>query len=168
METIIYTSNTGSTAEYAQLLGKELNLPVYSIKQAKNKVSCGSEIIYLGWIMAGEIKGYKRAAKLYKVCAVCGVGMGQTGTQLKEIRNKNAISQRVPLFTLQGNFDVKKLHGMYRLMMNVMVKTAGNQLANKANSTFEEYYMLDMMVNGGKRVSLENLKVVTEWYKNVF
>ena len=168
METIIYTSNTGSTAEYAQLLGKELNLPVYSIKQAKNKVSCGSEIIYLGWIMAGEIKGYKRAAKLYKVCAVCGVGMGQTGTQLKEIRNKNAISQRVPLFTLQGNFDVKKLHGMYRLMMNVMVKTAGKQLANKANRTFEEDDMLDMMVNGGKRVSLENLKVVTEWYKNVF
>lgn len=168
MKAILYTSNTGSTAEYAQLLGKELNLPVYSIKQAKNKVSCGSEIIYLGWIMAGEIKGYKRAAKLYKVCAVCGVGMGQTGTQLKEIRNKNAISQRVPLFTLQGNFDVKKLHGMYRLMMNVMVKTAGKQLANKANRTFEEDDMLDMMVNGGKRVSLENLKVVTEWYKNVF
>lgn len=168
MEAIVYTSNAGSTAEYAQLLGKELNLPVYSIKQAKNKVSCGSEIIYLGWIMAGEIKGYKRAAKLYKVCAVCGVGMGQTGTQLKEIRNKNAISQRVPLFTLQGNFDVKKLHGMYRLMMNVMVKTAGRQLANKVNRTFEEDDMLDMMVNGGKRVCLENLKAVVEWYKSVY
>lgn len=95
MEAIVYTSNAGSTAEYAQLLGKKLNLPVYSIKQAKNKVSCGSEIIYLGWIMAGEIKGYKKATKLYKVRAVCGVGMGQTGTQLKEIRNKNAISQRL-------------------------------------------------------------------------
>lgn len=167
MEAILYTSNTESTAEYAQLLGKELNLPVYSIKQAKNKVSCGSEIIYHGWIMAGEIKGYKKATKLYKVCAVCGVGMGQTGTQLKEIRNKNAISQSIPLFTLQGNFDVKKLRGMYRIMMNVMVKTAGKQLANKANRTFEEDDMLDMMVNGGKRVSLENLKAVTEWYKSV-
>lgn len=52
-----------------------MNLPVYSFKQAKNEVSCGSEIIYLGWIMAKEIKEYKRAAKLYKVCAVCGVGM---------------------------------------------------------------------------------------------
>lgn len=39
--------------------------------------------------MAGGIKGYKKAAKKYKVCAVCGVGMGQTGTQLKEIREKN-------------------------------------------------------------------------------
>ena len=99
MKAIIYRSNTGSTAEYAQLLGKKLNLPVHSLQQAKNKVPAGSEIIYLGWIMAGGIKGYKEAAKLYKVCAVCGVGMGQTGTQLKEVRDKNAIPQRIPLFT---------------------------------------------------------------------
>ena len=167
MKTIIYTSNTGSTAEYAKLLGKELNLPVHSLQEAKNKVLTGSEIIYLGWIMAGGIKGYKVAAKTYKVCAVCAVGMGQTGTQLKEVREKNAIPQRIPLFTLQGNFDVKKLHGAYRLMMNVMVKTAGKGLANKADRTPEEDDMLDMMVNSGKRVSLQNLKAVTEWYKSL-
>ena len=159
MKAIIYTSNTGRTAEYAQLLGKELNLPVHSLQQAKNKVLVGSEIIYLGWIMAGGIKGYKEAAKLYKVRAVCGIGMGQTGTQLKEVRDKNAIPQRIPLFTLQGNFDVKKLHGAYRFMMNVMVKT---------DRTPEEDDMLDMMVNGGKRVSLQNLNAVTEWYKSVY
>ena len=168
MKAIIYTSNIGSTAEYAQLLGKELNLPVHSLQKAKNKVPAGSEIIYLGRIMAGGIKGYKKAAKLYKVCVVCGVGMGQTGTQLKELRDKNTIPQRIPLFTLQGNFDVKKLRGTYRFMMNVMVKTAGKGLANKPDRTPEEDDMLDMMVNGGKRVSLQNLKAVTEWYKSVF
>lgn len=167
MEAIIYTSNTGSTARYAKMLSQELHLPVYSLEEAKNKVPAGSEIIYLGWIMAGGIKGYKEAAKLYKVRAVCGVGMGQTGTQLKEVRDKNAIPQRIPLFTLQGNFDVKKLHGVYRFMMNVMVKTAGKRLANKIDRTPEEDDMLDMMVNGGKRVSLQNLKAVTEWYKNI-
>ena len=167
MKAIIYTSNTGSTAEYAQLLGNELNLPVHSLQQSKNKVPAGSEIIYLGWIMAGGIKGYKEAAKLYKVRAVCGVGMGQTGTQLKKIRDKNAIPQSIPLFTLQGNFDVKKLHGAYRLMMSVMVKTVGKQLANKTDRTPEEDDMLDMMVNGGKRVSLQNMKAITEWYKNI-
>ena len=114
MKAIIYTSNTGSTAEYAQLLGKELNLPVHSLQQAKNKVPAGSEIIYLGWIMAGGIKGYKEAAKLYKVRAVCGVGMGQTGTPRKEDD------------------------------------------------------MLGVMINGGKRVSLQNLNAVTEWYKSVY
>ena len=127
----------------------------------------GSEIIYLGWIMAGGIKGYKEAARKYKVCAVCGVGMGQTGTQLKEVRDKNAIPQRIPLFTLQGNFDVKKLHGLYRFMMNVMVKTAGKSLAAKTDRTPQEDDMLDMMVNNGKRVSAQNLGAVVEWYKSV-
>ena len=167
MKVIIYTSNTGSTAEYAKLLGKELNLPVVCLQQAKNKVSAGTEIIYLGWIMAGGIKGYKKAVRRYKVCAVCGVGMGETGTQLKEIRDKNVIPQKVPLFTLQGNFDVKKLHGVYRFMMNVMVKTAGKALAEKTDRTMEEDDMLDMMVNGGKRVTRQNLMAVVEWYKSV-
>ena len=53
MKAIIYTSNTGSTAEYVQLLGRELNLSVHSLQQVKNKVPAGGEIIYLGWIMAG-------------------------------------------------------------------------------------------------------------------
>ena len=38
--------------------------------------------------------------------------------------------------------------------------------AGKARQTALDFYgpMLDMMVNGGKRVSLQNLKTVTEWY----
>lgn len=43
MKAIIYISNTGSTAEYAKLLGKELNLPVHSLQQAKTNVPAGSE-----------------------------------------------------------------------------------------------------------------------------
>ena len=168
MNAIIYTTETGSTERYAKLLAHETGLPVCSLAEAKKKVPAGAGIIYLGWIMAGGIKGYKEAAKLYKVRAVCGIGMGQTGTQLKEVRDKNAIPQRIPLFTLQGNFDVKKLHGAYRFMMNVMVKTAGKGLANKPDRTPEEDDMLDMMVNGGKRVSLQNMKAITEWYKSVF
>lgn len=168
MKAVIYTTNSGSTAEYAQLLGEEWNLPVFSLQQAKSKVSAGAEIIYLGWIMAGGIKGYKVAAKRYKIGAVCGVGMGQTGTQGKEVREKNAIPQSIPLFTLQGNFDVKKLHGAYRFMMSIMVKTAGKALAEKADRTPEENDMLDMMINGGKRVTKQNLEAVFDWYKSSY
>lgn len=71
----------------------------------------------------------------------------------------------MPLFQLQGNFDVKKLHGMYRLMMEVMVKTAGKSLASKSGRTAEEDDMLDMMTNGGERVRVENLHVVLAWYR---
>lgn len=52
-------------------------------------------------------------------------------------------------------------------MMNVMIKTAGKGLAAKTDRTPEEEDMLDMLINGGKRVSLENLRGIDAWYKNV-
>ena len=73
MEAIVYTSNTGTTKEYAKLLGKKLSLPVYSIDEAKGKVEFGSKIIYLGWIMASGIKGYKKALKDYDIRAIGAV-----------------------------------------------------------------------------------------------
>lgn len=167
MKAIIYTSNTGSTARYAKMLANELNLPVYSAEDAKREVPAGAGIIYLGWIMAGGIKGYSQAAKRYRVCAVCGVGMGQSGTQIEEIRLKNKISKDISAFTLQGNFDLKKLHGVYRFMMNIMVKTAGKALANKADRTPEEDDMLNMLAGDGNRVQIENLKPVIDWYHSV-
>ena len=114
--------------------------------------------------MAGSVKCYAEAAKRYQVRAVCGVGMGQTGTQTDSVRKKSAISADIPLFTLQGNFDVKKLHGVYRLMMEIMVKTAGKGLAEKKDRTPEEDDMLDMMLHGGERVKEENLGAVLDWY----
>ena len=164
MNAIIYTTNTGSTERYARLLAQKTGLPVYSLAEAKKRVFAGAEVIYLGWIMAGSVKGYAEAAKRYRVRAVCGVGMGQTGTQADSVRKKSAISADIPLFTLQGNFDVKKLHGVYRLMMEIMVKTAGKGLAEKKDRTPDEDDMLDMMLHGGERVKEENLGAVLDWY----
>ena len=166
MRAIVYTSNTGSTAKYAKLLSHQICIPSYSMEEAKTKVKPGAEIIYLGWIMASTVKGYADAAKRYRICAVCAVGMGQTGTQVDVVRKKNAIPQQIPLFTLQGNFDVEKLHGVYRFMMQMMVKFAGKGLSDKQNRTPEEDDMLDMMLHGGNRVCIENLQAVLDWYKN--
>ena len=66
----IYTTNTGSTARYAELLPCATGLPAYSLAEAKSAVSTGAEVIYLGWIMAGSIKGYAAAARRYRVRAV--------------------------------------------------------------------------------------------------
>ena len=161
---IIYTSNTGSTERYARLLAEQTGLPVYSLAEAKNAVPTGTEVIYLGWITAGTVKGYGSAAKRYQIRAVCAGGIGRTGTQTESVRKKTAVPADMPLFTLQGNFDVKKLHGVYRLMMEVMVKAAGKSLAAKKDRTPEEADMPDMMRCGGERVRIENLSAVFNWY----
>ena len=160
---IVYTSNTGYTAEYARLLGERTGLPVYSLAEAERKLAAGNRVIYLGWLMAGKVQGYKKAAKRYKVQAVCGVGMGGNGSQLQEVRKANAISEKTPLFTLQGGFDINKLSGVYKLMMTIMVKTAGKGLAEKQDRTPDEDVMLEMLTRGGSRVSAENLAEVLAW-----
>ena len=138
MNAIIYTTNTGSTRHYAKLLGRETGLPVYSSAEAKKTLSAGASVIYLGWIMAGSVKGYAAAARRYRIEAVCGVGMGRTGTQEDSVRQKT--------------------------MMEIMVKTAGKALAEKTDRTPEEDDMLDMMRHGSERVKPENLKAVLDWY----
>ena len=157
---IVYTSNTGYTAEYARLLGEKTGLPVYSLAEAEQKLAAGNRVYYLGWLMAGKVQGYKKAAKRYKVQAVCGVGMGGTGSHLQEVRKANAIPEKTPLFTLQGGFDIQKLSGVYKLMMTIMVKTAGKGLAEKQDRTPDEDVMLEMLTQGGSRVSADNLAEV--------
>ena len=161
---IVYTSNTGYTRQYATLLGEKTGLPVYSLEEAASRLPCGNGVIYLGWLMAGKVQGYAKAAKRYQIAAVCGVGMGATGSQMQDLRKANALPASLAVFTLQGGFDLSRLRGIYRLMMTVMVKTAGKGLAEKQDRTPDEDAMLDLMLHGGSRVSGENLTAVLQWY----
>ena len=97
MEAILYTTNTGSAERYAKLLAQKTGLPACSLAEAKKRGFAGAEIVYLGWIMAGSVKGYAEAAKRYRVRAVCGIGMGRTGTQTESVRKKSAIPANIPL-----------------------------------------------------------------------
>ena len=162
---IVYTSNTGYTRQYAALLGDKTGLPVYSLEEAAQTLAAGNSVVYLGWLMAGKVQGYAKAAKRYRVEAVCGVGMGATGSQLEDVRKTNALSDALPVFTLQGGFDITRLRGIYRLMMTVMSKTVGKTLAEKQDRTADEDAMLDLLVHGGSCVSEENLAAVMEWYR---
>ena len=161
---LVYTSNTGYTEKYAKLLGEQLGLPAFSAEQA-DSLPEGTEILYLGWLMAGVVKGYKKAAQRFSVAAVCGVGMGPAGSQDSDVRKNNAIPQEVPVFTLQGGFDRTKLHGIYRFMMGVMIKVMGSSLRKKENRTPEEDAMLEMVTNGGDFVDVRQLDGVIAWYR---
>ena len=161
---IIYKSNTDYTKQYAELLGKKTELPVYSLEEAMQRKVSDRSVIFLGWLMAGKVQGYKKAAKRYNIAAVCGVGMGATGSQLQDVQKANILPPSMPVFTLQGGFDMKRLHGVYKLMMTVMKNTVGKSLARKPDRTPDEDTMLDLLENGGSRVSVENLTSLLDWY----
>lgn len=162
---IVYTSNTGYTRQYAALLGQKTGLPVYSLAEAREKLAPGNSILYLGWLMAGKAEGYSKAAKRYHVAALCGVGMGATGSQISDLQKTNRLPAGLPVFTLQGGFDITKLKGIYKLMMTMMVKTVGKKLSEKQDPTPEEADLLDLLLHGGSRVSEEHLTAVLDWYQ---
>ena len=73
----------------------------------------------------------------------------------------------MPVFTLQGGFDITKLRGVYRFMMKIMIMTVGKGLAQKPDRTDDEEVALKMMRSGGDYVSAENLSAVLAWYDTV-
>jgi hypothetical protein len=166
MDAIVYTSNSGFTKEYAEIMSQKTSLPVFSLTEAKSALKSGAQILYFGWLMAGSVKGYSEACQKYKVCAVCAVGMGKSGSQMEEVKKHNHLPEGLPLFTLQGGFDLNRLHGIYKFMMNAMAKGVGKKLSSKQDRTSDEEDMLDLMLHGGDRVSLENLTPVLNWYQS--
>lgn len=160
---VIYTSKTGHTRQYAHLLGEEIGLPVYSYKEAVSQLPGGSSVIYLGWIHASHIKGYSDTAKCFSVCAVCGVGLCDTGTMVSEVRKATSVSEDIPLFTLQGGFDRSKLKGVDKLMISMLTKG----LAAQKQRSDQDERMLELLNKDASYVSMQNLAEVLQWYREV-
>ena len=160
MKAIVYTSKNGHTAEYAEILGRQTGLPVYSLKDAEKQLANGTPIIYLGWLMASRIKGINKAKKKFKVSAVCAVGLCDTGALLQEVQKANALSENFPLFTMQGGMDKTKLHGPYKLMINMLTKG----LASQKERTETDERMLYLLTHGENYVSEKNTASFMEWY----
>ena len=160
MKMIVYTSNTGHTAEYSKMLGAKIGLPVYSLNEATKKLQKGTEIIYLGWLFANNIKGYKKATKKYKISAICAVGLCDTGTAVAEVRKANSISEETPLFTMQGGMDKTKLRGINKFMINMLTKG----LSSKKERTENDERMLELLTHDKNYVSEENITAFMKWF----
>lgn len=157
---IVYTSNTGHTAAYAALLAKRLCLPTYTLQAAKNYLEKGDPVIYMGWLFAGTVKGYKKAAKRFSLCAVCGVGLSDTGSMDAQVRKAIKLANTIPLFTLQGGMEYAKLKGINKKMIDMLTKF----FAKKENRTADEDKMLSLLQNGGDYVDEKHLSDFLEWY----
>lgn len=67
MDAIVYVSESGDTKRYAQLLGNRTGLSVYELKTEKKELPKSASVIFLGWLMAGTVKGYKKAKRRFDV-----------------------------------------------------------------------------------------------------
>jgi len=166
MTAIVYVSKTGFTEKYARLLAAETGLPLYRLEEAAGGLEKEADIIYLGWLKAGGIQGYRKAARLWQVRAVGAVGMAMpTEKTAGEIRERHQLGQ-LPFVLLQGGFDLSRLFGLDRLVMRILTNMASKRLAEKPSLNDEERQTLDLMQNGGDLVSAEKLQPLLDWWKS--
>ena len=158
---IVYTSGTGHTRQYAFLLGEKTGLAFYALEEAMSLLPAGSPVLYLGWVHASHVKGYVNAAKRFTICAVCGVGLCDTGTMTSEVRKATAIPEEIPLFTLQGGMDRGKLKGINKLMITMLTKG----LSSQKERSDQDDRMLELLSKDANYVSEENLAGVEQWYR---
>lgn len=162
-EAIVYVSNTGFTKRYAGLLSEATGLPSYALKDAAGALRKGAVIIYMGWMLAGSVKGYKKAAKRYTVKALAGVGMGSPTAPAVEALIKKYSVGGMPVFYLQGGYDKTKLRGIYKVMMGNMEKMIVDGTAKKEQPSEEELLMAEVVQKGGDFVKAENLSPIITW-----
>ena len=163
--TIVYTSNTGFTKAYAQLLGEQTNLPVLSMAEATKNLPEGAPVLYLGWIMAGIIKQLDKAVKRFDVKAACGVGMTIPSQRVIDNLAKSNFIADGTLFYLPGGYAPDKLKGLYKVMLTLVLKDMRKKLAEKPQRTEADFAQLEMAKNGGDMVSVENLAAVLQWIR---
>lgn len=161
IKAIVYTSNAGHTKRYAQMLGEITGINVYSLYEAERVIEDEAEVIYMGWLSAMRIKGYKEAKRRFNVRGICAVGMCETGSIITDVRRANGIKDGTPLFTLQGGIDISKLRGINRAVISVTAKG----LREKKDKSPEEEKMAAMLSRGADFVCEENLMQVLAFVK---
>lgn len=164
IQAIVYTSQTGTTKEYAQLLAERISVPVMEVYEAMHALQKHAKVIYLGWIMAGVIQGYAKAKEYFEISYVCAVGMSPQA-DIEQLRTDNHFDDGCELLLLQGGCRKERLKGMQKMMMrvitgNMMKKLKKQEIRSAVNDDF-----LNLLEQGGDRVRREVLDPVVQWYE---
>ena len=161
---IVYHSDTGFTREYAQLLARLEKEKEYSLAEAGAQLKPGSRVFFLGPLMAGTIKGLKRARQRYEVAGACGVGMSPPGPQVLEALKQNNGTGEMPLFYLQGGWAPDRVGWLRRHGVQWVTRSLRRQLEEKGEGrTPEEQIQLEFLIRGGSFVKPENLRPIRDW-----
>ena len=162
---IVYCSNTGYTAQYAQMLSQETGLTAIPYEEAKKSLSKSDEVLFMSWLMAGQVTEYKKASKAFNIKAVAAVGLCETGTIADDVRKSNSVPQSVSVFTLQGGYAPQKLKGIYKFLMKIVTKVLIKKIDSIPQPKESDLAMKKALINGGTFVSKENLKEIIEFLK---
>lgn len=168
MRAIVFASQTGFTRQYAQLLSEKTGVPAYELKEAAKALPRDSEIFYMGWLMAGSVKGLERAMDRYTIrgAAIVGLSPNGNGDLWTEARINGGTSDTgARIFYLQGGYAPEKLGFFSRVLMKKMAASVTRKIAEKGDAaTPEERDMAQLLAQGGSRVRPQALDEIAAWF----
>ena len=148
------------------MLGEELSLRVYDLKALPADTG-DREAIYLGWLMAGNVAGYKKAASRFRIRCVAAVGMTpESPEQTAAVAERLRPRTDAPVFYLQGGYDYKKLTGVSKLAMGFKGKELLEHYSGMSEVEKQADPVYRMLTRGGSVVSKERLAPVIQWYQS--
>lgn len=163
---IVYQSNTGFTQQYAEMLAKAEKMKAYALEDALKTLEKGTQILYMGPLMAGHIEGSNKAVMRFDIKAACAVGMSIPCKEVMETINRTNKLPEIPMFYLQGGWAPSKVPWAKRKTVEMVTKGVRRQLENKGiHRTPVEQANLDMLTKGGSMVTFKSLDSVRAWLK---
>ena len=169
IQAIVYTSKTGYTQRYAELLAERTGVPAYSAKEARGKLRPKAEIFYMGWLLAGTVQGIQSAMDRYTIrgAAIVGISPQGNGDLWTEARiNGGCSDSGGRLFYLQGGYAPEKLGFFHRLMMKPMTRSVVRQVQARGDAaTDRERQMAEVFQHGGDFVREEALDEIVQWFR---
>ena len=118
MKAIVYTSQTGHTQRYAQMLAERTGVPAYSLKEAGKSLRRGEEIFYMGWLMAGTVKGLQSAMDRYTIRGAAIVGVSPQVPRLSGTPDTLPVLVPEALLTAVRLEDPLRVRGQLRSFNN--------------------------------------------------
>ena len=158
---IAYKSGTSFTKEYAKMLSDKLNIPYYTSEEAKKNLNKQDEIIYLGWICAGSIKGVNKVRNRYNVKCYGAVGAFPKEDKYIESLKKSNELEKEKVFYLRGGINFGKLKGYKKFI----VKIVGNVLEKNNKGKEGSSELIRVFNEGASFVDSKNLDEIIDYLK---
>lgn len=161
--TIVYTSETGITREYAEKIGKQASCSVYSMAEAIQSLPQGTEVLYMSWVMATQVKDMDKVVKHCKMKGLCAVGIRPDVENMVASLEKSSKLPKGSVFYLPGGYRPHALKGGKKVALRGVLSVIRGKLKSQSQRTPEEEQLLEICTHGGSFAEGVDVSPVVQW-----
>ena len=172
---VIYKSKHGSTKQYAEWIGEELDCPVIEEKDfSKKDFDKYDNIIFGGCVQAGGIQGFDLIKKNMrwgrlddKKIVTFAVGLNvmqkETRMQLREINFDKSYVERMTCYYCPGAYKPEEIKGIDAGIMTLMVKMLEGK--DPLEMTEDDKKLLEAVKKGANYVDRKYIEPIVKEFK---